>query len=203
MAAESPRGPTEIVLDGSHGAGKTTLALALALDGWTAIPEFVVPAPAVGFPTNEQEIFFANDIAKMGLAGAPLAQGRMVVHDRSWLSTVIYGYAIGGRAEGQRRLRWATGHVACGRLRVPDLALILTCDATATAERTKARANHRDIMRVSNQITAVWRDPPDSLRILIPSLYIHDTTVAYAFPSAVKGYLSGVGSFAARTAGAC
>jgi dTMP kinase len=143
-----------LVLEGPEGVGKTTQAAALArrLDeagvgvvafrepGGTALGDEVrrlvlSPEHAPVAPAAEALLFMAARAQLAGRIAALLAEGRVVLLDRFFLST--YAYQIAGRGLPAEEVRRANA-LAAGGLR-PDLTLLLAVDPGEARSRMLAR----------------------------------------------------------------
>lgn len=145
-----------LVIEGPEGAGKTTLAAALAdrLRGWGLAPVLVrepggTPAAealrselldAERAWTPERELLYMTtaraDLVVRVIEPA-LAEGRMVISDRFDLSTRAYQGA--GRGVPESFLEWVNGAATSGL--VPDLTLVLDLPDGVGAGRVQGRAS--------------------------------------------------------------
>jgi len=154
-----------IVFEGVEGAGKTTqirrLAERLAVIG---VPCVAVREPG-GTPVGDaireilldrewditapgEALLFMASRAELiaGVVRPSLAEGKVVLLDRFFLST--YAYQIAGRGLPEAEVR-AANRLATGGL-VPDLTLLLDVPATAGLARADARGG-RDRMEKSGE----------------------------------------------------
>lgn len=129
-----------IVLEALDGVGKSTLAQALAerLGGVamdTPGPRLRALSPeilgALGAEPTARALFYAASVIAEGRRARQLAdEGRVVVMDRYWLSTVSYALARGADA-GLRDLE--------ALVPVPDLTILLTLDEDERQARLHRR----------------------------------------------------------------
>jgi len=146
-----------IVFEGAEGAGKTTQIKRLAERlGKTGVPCVTVREPGgtpVGdaireilldrewniTPAGEALLFMASRSELIArVVGPALAEGKVILFDRFFLST--YAYQIAGRGLPETEVR-AANRLATGGL-VPDLTLLLDVPATAGLARADARGGH-------------------------------------------------------------
>jgi predicted ATPase len=95
-----------IVLEGMPGAGKTTLAQALAASNARVLGEYTTPngatIPLSGHPgTGDSAAHDANWLRKASQAAAALRDGAAVYADRDWLSALAYAYSIARSDNGE------------------------------------------------------------------------------------------------------
>jgi hypothetical protein len=140
-----------VVLEGMPGAGKTTLAAALAADGNTVLGEYTTPGgatiPLSGHPgAADGTAHDANWLRKASQAGAARRGGQAVYLDRDWLSALAYAYSIADRDGGlllHQRCAWAQDSLAAGHLLLGDSYVIFHVTA-ATSLRRRAAALQGD-----------------------------------------------------------
>jgi predicted ATPase len=136
-----------IVLEGMPGAGKTTLAAALAEDGATVLGEYTTPRgatiPLHGHPgTGDGAGHDANWVRKARQAAAALSDGLAVYADRDWLSALAYAYSIAGIDGGQllrQRCEWVQDCLASRQLLLPHAYVIFDVAVTTSLRRRSAR----------------------------------------------------------------
>jgi predicted ATPase len=143
LVMADPRRGRLIVLEGMPGAGKTTAVEALAVDGHSALGEYITPAGAVvpidKHPAVDDDAAHqANWLTKARRASELMATGSTVYCDRDWLSALAYAYSLTGeRAHRLREVRtaWAAEQLRCGRLLLPDAYVIYDLGPQASAAR--------------------------------------------------------------------
>jgi hypothetical protein len=125
------------------GAGKTTLARALAAGGAAVLGEYTAPGggtiPLSGHPgTGDGAAHDANWLRKASQASAARRGGQAVYLDRDWLSALAYAYSIADRDGGRllrRRCAWAQGALAAGHLLLADSYVIFHVTAATSLRR--------------------------------------------------------------------
>jgi hypothetical protein len=138
-----------IVLEGMPGAGKTTLAAALAEDGATVLGEYTTPSratiPLSDHPhASDGAAHDANWLRKAAQADAALRDGLAVYADRDWLSALAFAYSIAGADGGQllrQRCNWARDCLGVGQLLLPHAYVIFDVAVATSLRRRAARPN--------------------------------------------------------------
>jgi hypothetical protein len=134
-----------VVLEGMPGAGKTTLAAALAAGGAAVLGEYTAPGGAT-VPVSEHPgpadggAHDANWLRKASQAAAARRSGRVVYLDRDWLTALAYAYCTADADRGQllrQRCAWAWACLVAGQLQLPDIYVIFHV-APATSIRRRA-----------------------------------------------------------------
>jgi hypothetical protein len=134
-----------IVLEGMPGAGKTTLAAALAAGGAVVLGEYTTgrgaTIPLSGHPgAADGAAHDANWLRKAAQAAAARRDGQAVYSDRDWLSALAYAYSIADRDGGRllrQRCAWALDSLAAGHLLLADSYVIFHV-TMATSLRRRA-----------------------------------------------------------------
>jgi predicted ATPase len=132
-----------VVLEGMPGAGKTTLAAALAAGGAAVLGEYTtaggVTIPLSGHPgAGDGAAHDANWLRKASQAAAARRGGQAVYLDRDWLSALAYAYSIADIDSGQllrQRCAWAHDCLAGGQLLLADTKLIIDGTAATSLRR--------------------------------------------------------------------
>lgn len=139
----APRGRL-IVLEGMPGAGKTTLARALAAGGAAVLGEYTTPGggtiPLSCHPgAHDGAAHEANWLRKSGQAAAARHASDVVYLDRDWLTALAYAYSIVGQDGGQLlrcRCAWARDRLGSGQLLLADTyAVFHVAPATSLQRR--------------------------------------------------------------------
>lgn len=132
-----------IVLEGMPGAGKTTLARALAADGAKVLGEYTTCSgatiPLSGHPgTGDGAAHDANWLRKAAQGAAAVRDGAAAYADRDWLSALAYAYSVADTDSGQllrQRCAWAQDCLAAGQLLLPDAYVIFHVTVATSLHR--------------------------------------------------------------------
>ncbi len=129
-----------VTVDGLDGTGKSTLvrnlARALGAEVWATPGAAMEPhrravLEALGDHQTARALFYAATVAAEGQRAVEAArQGRRVVMDRYWLSTLAYARARGCGADLE---------ALQGELARPDASLVVTLDEPVRQERMRTR----------------------------------------------------------------
>jgi predicted ATPase len=136
-----------VVLDGMPGAGKTTLATALAASGARVLGEYTNAAgatvPIGAHPAaHDDTAHQGNWVRKAAQAADALTSGRVVYADRDWLSALAYACSIASHDDGQllrQRASWALGCLRQGALLLPGTWVVFQLDAATSLHRRAGR----------------------------------------------------------------
>jgi hypothetical protein len=163
------------------GAGKTTIARALARSGCCVLGEYTsttagtVPLhkhPAV----NDDYAHQTNWLRKAAQTAQELAAGRSVFVDRDWLSSLAYAYSIADTDDAAllaERIRWADTHVNAGSLLVADAYAVFDLDGDTSLRRRSTilrRAHPWSQLGVLERLRTFYRDPVRLVHRLSPQL---------------------------------
>jgi hypothetical protein len=135
------------VLEGMPGAGKTTTGHRIAATGVQFVGEYTTGSgttiPIADHPApGDDDAHQANWLRKAAQARAALADGRPVVCDRDWLSSLAYAYSIADSDGGRllhARTAWAAACLDDGTLLLPGSYLIFDIDVAASLHRRAGR----------------------------------------------------------------
>ena len=138
-----------IVLEGMPGAGKTTMATALAARGHSVVGEYTSDTEATlaigDHPDiSDDDAHQANWLRKAAQCTARLACRPVVYADRDWLSSLSYAYSADDGNLLARRAAWAARHLSAGTLLLPSAYAVFDLDPAASIARraTRLRAGH-------------------------------------------------------------
>lgn len=154
-AGSSEHRATVLALEGMPGAGKSTLAATLGRHGHLVVPEYAAvdgsairldDHPAVDQDDAHQRNWLrkhqlAEVLASTNCAGTARCRAGAVWVDRDWLTALAYAYSLNDQALLTARAKWATRHLAAGRLAVASAYLVLRLDP---AESLRRRAERLD-----------------------------------------------------------
>ena len=132
-----------LVVEGTPGAGKTTLITALATRGLRTVGEYVTPTGATlawaDHPgVDEDQAHQQNWTAKHDLAHDP-GSGRVVACDRDWVSALAYAASLDDTPLLGARARWADAALTQGQLCVAENYLVLHLDPDTSLTRRSGR----------------------------------------------------------------
>lgn len=184
IAILTPHGrpaPAVIVLEGMPGAGKTTVANALAREGRTVIGEYLDPAgatiPVAEHPrVDDDAAHQANWLTKHRHI-ADAAQRGPVFSDRDWISALAYAYSAPGFSADllAAQAHWAADHLARDQLALADLYVVFHLNTRTSLLRRAGRltpthpwSNPHGLAR----LCCFYRDPPAALDRVHPQLAI-------------------------------
>jgi hypothetical protein len=175
------------------GAGKTTMATALAARGHSVVGEYTTGTEATlaigDHPgISDDDAHQANWLRKAAQCIARLTRCPVVYADRDWLSSLAYAYTDSDRELLARRARWAARHLDVGTLLLPDVYAVFDIDAAASLSRRvgRLRPGHPwNQPTVLGRLRGFYRDPARALRPVCAEL-----AAALAIPERidVSGY---------------
>ena len=172
-----PRGRL-IVLEGMPGAGKTTMATALAARGHSVVGEYTSDTEATlaigDHPDiSDDDAHQANWLRKAAQCTARLACRPVVYADRDWLSSLSYACTADDGELLARRARWAARHLDDGTLLLPDAYAVFDLGPAASLSRRagRLRPGHPwNQPAALNRLRDFYRDPARALRPACPEL---------------------------------
>ena len=172
-----PRGRL-IVLEGMPGAGKTTMATALAARGHSVVGEYTSDTEATlaiaDHPSiSDDDAHQANWLRKAAQCTARLACRPVVYADRDWLSSLSYACTADDGELLARRARWAARHLDDGTLLLPDAYAVFDLGPAASLSRRagRLRPGHPwNQPAALDRLRDFYRDPARALRPACPEL---------------------------------
>jgi len=172
-----PRGRL-IVLEGMPGAGKTTMATALAARGHSVVGEYTSDTEATlaigDHPDiSDDDAHQANWLRKAAQCIARLTLCPVVYADRDWLSSLSYAYTDSDSELLARRAQWAARHLDVGTLILPAAYAVFDLDTAASLSRRagRLRPGHPwNQPAALDQLRDFYRDPARALRPVCPEL---------------------------------
>ncbi len=121
-----------IAFEGLSCAGKSAVSSELHLrhPEFNLVTEFLIKET----PPITTEMCMANDIAKYNYAQILSDSGKIVLVDRSYLSTLVYTYAEGNK-KYERTLNWYQNAFEKGLIRDADMYFYLRMQANKSIDR--------------------------------------------------------------------
>lgn len=164
-----------IVLEGMPGAGKTTVAEALAALGHVVVGEYTDDASGTlaisAHPgVSDDDAHQRNWLRKAAQCSARLGRHPVVYADRDWLSSLSYAFSTAPADSGallRQRAAWAVRHLDDGTLLLPVTYAVFDLDPSASIVRRagRLRPGHPWTQpKALERLREFYRDPAAALQ---------------------------------------